>query len=99
MAYVVVVRLVANPAGRPLLLDLLHKNAATSLSDEPGCRQFDVVELDDDGEVLLYEVYANRVAFDAHLESRHFKAFDDASRPLVATKHVATGHFSFPEKR
>ena len=41
-------------------------------------------------EVFLYEVYADAVAFDAHLASAHFKAFDRATALMIADKIVRT---------
>ena len=47
-------------------------NARVSLDVEPGCRQFDVCNSPDDpATIFLYEVYADRAAFDAHLASAH----------------------------
>jgi quinol monooxygenase YgiN len=56
---------------------------------EPDCAQFDVcVDPSDVHRVFLYEVYANRDAFAAHLESSHFKAFDALTRPWISFKRV-----------
>ena len=38
--------------------------------------------------ILLYEIYDDRAAFDAHKKTRHFLAFDKESAPLVANKVV-----------
>ncbi|MEF2552962.1 putative quinol monooxygenase [Aurantimonas sp. A2-1-M11] len=68
---------------------LILENARRSLSDEPGCRVFDVcAKADDAYSIVLYEVYADRAAFDAHLAAPHFKAFDEASAALVTGKRV-----------
>ncbi len=64
-------------------------NARTSLNDEPGCQLFDVCT--DPGlpdTVFLYELYDDRAAFDAHLHSAHFKAFDAAVAEMVTDKQV-----------
>jgi len=59
------------------------------LSDEPGCRVFDVCARSGDAYgIVLYEVYDDRSAFDAHLASSHFKTFDAASRDMVTGKRV-----------
>src|SRR5258708_30791704 len=51
------------------------ENAADSRK-EPGCRQFDVlVDPKDRTQVMLYEVYADEKAFDAHQQSAHFKKY------------------------
>ena len=38
--------------------------------------------------MFLYEVYDDRKAFDAHLATLHFKQFDPAVAPMVASKAV-----------
>jgi quinol monooxygenase YgiN len=68
------------------------KNLGVQASEslrEPDCAQFDVcVDPSDVHRVFLYEVYANRDAFAAHLESSHFKAFDTLTRSWVSFKRV-----------
>jgi len=72
-------------------MPLMRANADISLAAEPGCRRFDVcVAPDDETRVFLYEIYDDAAAFDAHLDSAHFKAFDAAVAPMVAEKSVAT---------
>ncbi|MEM8914829.1 MAG: putative quinol monooxygenase [Pseudomonadota bacterium] len=62
-----------------------------SLSDEPGCRQFDIcTDPSRPDEVFLYEIYDDRAAFDAHLDAAHFKQFDKAVAELIAEKTVKT---------
>ena len=70
--------------------ELVTANAAASLRDEPGCRQFDVLVPDDGAghDVALYEIYDDAAAFDAHLQTRHFRDFDAASADLVEHKAV-----------
>lgn len=51
-------------------------NAAASVSDEPGCTRFDVVELDgDEHRFALYEIYDDAAAFEAHKRTQHFAAW------------------------
>jgi quinol monooxygenase YgiN len=70
-------------------MDRLAVQAAESLR-EAGCSQFDVcVDPSATDRVFLYEVYSDREAFAAHLESAHFKDFDAATRPWVKAKQVA----------
>lgn len=71
-------------------LPLMRANARTSLEAERGCRVFDVA-LPEDGmpdTVFLWEVYDDRAAFDAHLNSHHFRAFDLATASMVRAKTV-----------
>jgi quinol monooxygenase YgiN len=72
-------------------MPLMLENAATSLDRETGCHQFDVsTDPSRPEEVLLYEIYSDAAAFDAHLQSEHYKRFNADSSALIATKHVRT---------
>lgn len=68
--------------------DRVPRQAADSLG-EPGCRRFDVwCDPGDCMRVFLFEIYDDRAAFDAHLASEHFKAFDAEVGPWVRDKRV-----------
>ncbi|MFK7879065.1 putative quinol monooxygenase [Roseobacter sp.] len=72
-------------------LPLMEQNAATSLTQETGCRQFDVAtDPMRPNEVFLYELYDNAAAFDAHLTTTHFQTFDAATSSMIAEKSVKT---------
>lgn len=67
----------------------IRLNAATSLADEAGCRRFDVcTDPAAPGRFVLYEIYDDEAAVQAHLRAPHFARFDAESRPWVAAKHV-----------
>jgi autoinducer 2-degrading protein len=85
--YVIIVEFRIKPGEMPRFMPLMLENAALSLKDEPGCRRFDVLS-GEDGRVVLYEIYDDAAAFDAHCRSPHFHRFDEASRPLIADKRV-----------
>ena len=62
------------------------ENAAHSRK-EPGCRQFDVlVDPKDRTVAMLYEVYDDDKAFDAHQQTPHFKKYLAEAVPLVASR-------------
>jgi quinol monooxygenase YgiN len=63
-------------------------NARASRENEPGCRQFDVCIDPASGTIFLYELYDDRAAFDAHMRTAHFLAFDAQTRGWVARKDV-----------
>ena len=87
--FVVVVDLAIADGAMAEFLPLMRENAAASLRDEPGCRQFDVcLDLAGPDSVLLYEVYDDAAAFDAHLATAHFRAFDSRTAALVRSKQV-----------
>lgn len=88
--FAITVAFAVRPERRETFLKLVRMNAATSLEAEAGCLGFDVLAPLETGgpDVLLYEVYADRAAFDAHLASPHFLAFDRATREMVTAKTV-----------
>lgn len=67
-------------------LPLMLENARTSRTVEPGCQQFDVCR--SGNRIFLYEIYANRAAFDVHLTSDHFRQFDTAVTAMIESKKV-----------
>lgn len=90
--YVVIVDFRLQPGSLASFRTLVDLNARLSAHDEPGCQRFDVVEPNGEADrVLLYEIYADRAAFDAHMRTEHFLAFDAESAALVASKSVMTG--------
>jgi quinol monooxygenase YgiN len=88
-AYVIIAELTV-PA------ELLDEFVAHSLDDgrdsvanEPGCRQFDVhVPADGSPSVVLYEVYDDRAAFEAHLTTPHFARWRDATQGWISERRV-----------
>jgi quinol monooxygenase YgiN len=63
---------------------LARRFAAECLAGEPGCRCFDVVNLDGPPNgVLFYEIYDDAEAFEAHCRSPHLVRFKAAFAPLV----------------
>jgi autoinducer 2-degrading protein len=54
---------------------------------EPGCRQFDVlVDPKDRTQAMLYEVYVDEKAFEAHQQTAHFKQYIAEAVPLLASR-------------
>jgi quinol monooxygenase YgiN len=84
----------AEPEFRRLVLE----NAAASVRDEPGCSLFEVLtpEGGPGQAIVLYEIYDDAAAFDAHLATPHFARFNAATAPLVARKTVRRLSFAAP---
>lgn len=88
--YVVIVDFLLKPGAKEPFRALVDINALASCRDEPGCRRFDVLEpAADPDRIVLYEIYDDRAAFRAHVETRHFAVFDRDSGPLVAEKRIS----------
>lgn len=87
--YVITVDFLLKAGALDPFLKLIRENARRSLEDEPGCHRFDVlVQQGMPDHILLYEIYADRAAFDVHLKTRHFAEFNEASAPYVSNKKV-----------
>ncbi len=72
-------------------LPLMHTNAQTSLTQEKGCHRFDVLtDPVRPAEVFLYELYDDAAAFQTHLDSAHFRSFDQAVAGMIAAKDIKT---------
>jgi (4S)-4-hydroxy-5-phosphonooxypentane-2,3-dione isomerase len=88
--FVVLVDFRLKPGSQSGFRKLVDANATDSVRNEPGCRRFDVLEVQAQSDrVLLYEIYDNEAAFDEHCRTRHFLDFDKASAALVAEKIVS----------
>lgn len=80
MSFVVLPQFSVPEATLDAFLDAARADAGRSVADEPGCIQFDVFvdRRSAPARVMFYEVYENRAAFDAHLETPHLAAFRQA---------------------
>lgn len=87
--FAVVVHFDIIPEKYAAFLPLMRENARKSLAQEPECHRFDVwTDPKRPNQIFLYEVYSNAAAFQTHLESAHFIAFDAAVGDMVADKTV-----------
>jgi (4S)-4-hydroxy-5-phosphonooxypentane-2,3-dione isomerase len=78
------VTLDVRPALRERLLAAITAQGAASLEWEPGCLRFDVcADRDNPNRVLLYEVYEDEAAFDAHGQTPHFAVWRAAADECV----------------
>ena len=82
--FVVIAEFLVNEGSLDAFLTVAIDDATHSVSDEPGCLQFDVsCSADRPNMVTFYEVYKSRAAFDAHLEAPHLIRFQEAFPDLV----------------
>lgn len=86
-SFVVIAELSLPELHRAEFLELCAFDGRSSLQNEPGCRQFDVLTMEDAPEaVVLYEVYDSKAAFDAHLATPHYAVFAEGVTRLGVTK-------------
>jgi (4S)-4-hydroxy-5-phosphonooxypentane-2,3-dione isomerase len=89
--YVITVLFTIQPAHYAEFLQAIIANAQTSLFKESGCWQFDVCSSSSkSNDIFLYEVYETKEAFDLHLTSEHFLAFNAHTSAWVTAKAVTT---------
>ena len=86
MSFVLVVNIRIKPESVDAFMRRLKENASAARK-EPGCKQFDVlVDPQDKTKVMLYEVYNDDKAFEAHQQTPHFKKYLAEAVPLLASR-------------
>ena len=76
------------PAERENYLAAITENGMAAVK-EPGCRRFDILNLaNDPNHFLLYEVYDNEAAFQAHRATEHFKKYAATTGNMVAKRNA-----------
>lgn len=91
--YVVIVDFQLRDGKRSDFRVLIDANSRTSMRLEKSCRRFDVVEpVGEPNRVMLYEIYDDQAAFEAHCKTDHFLKFDAESAALVSDKTVIKAH-------
>ena len=86
MSFVLHVDIRIKPENVDAFMAKLAQNAADARK-EPGCRLFHVsVDPKDLTHVLLYEIYDDEKAFEAHQQGAHFKRYLAEAVPLLASR-------------
>lgn len=68
---------------------LMNEHSERCRRLEPGCLEFRVTQdIDDPTKWLLYEVYRDGAAIDAHRVSPHFKIYSEAAGTMYAERKV-----------
>ena len=87
--FVVIVEFEIKPEFIEAFRERVCRQASDSLTLEADCHVFDVcLDPDNAAGVLLYEVYSERSAFDAHLATAHFVDFDAEVASWLINKTV-----------
>ncbi len=86
-SFVLIVTFQVKPEHLDRFNQMIEVNARASVRDEPGCRQFDVMRANDDPcKIVLYEVYDNEDAFQAHTKMAHTQTFLGAAKEMIASQ-------------
>ncbi len=84
------VQLEVRPEDRDEFLAAITTNAEMSVRDEPGCHRFDVTAVEgDETRFVLYELYDDAAAFEAHKRAPHFRSWRQVA-DRVLTSQVNT---------
>jgi quinol monooxygenase YgiN len=90
--YVVTVDFGTAPENFDRFKQIMNENAKASVTNEPGCRQFNVYEVASaPNHLFLFEVYEDDAAFQQHVNSAHFKHFKDVSDPIITSRAGSRG--------
>ena len=89
MSFVLVVNIKIKPENAERWMKMALENAREARK-EPGCRHFDVLQDPKDRtRVMLYEIYDDEGAFEAHQQTPHFKKYLAEAVPLLASRERA----------
>lgn len=88
-AIALVVEMKAKPGRRPALLARLRRHRENVLAHEPGCQRFDILLAENDDDLFLYEVYADRQALEDHGRTDHFQAYRSDTDAMIAERRRA----------
>jgi (4S)-4-hydroxy-5-phosphonooxypentane-2,3-dione isomerase len=84
--FTLVVQIKVKPENVDAFMKKLDDNARAART-EPGCRQFEVlVDPKDRTKVMLFEVYNDEAAFEAHQATPHFKTYVAEAVPMLASR-------------
>ena len=87
MSFVLCVSLRIKPENVDTFMKRALENGSAARTTEPGCKQFDIlVDPNDKTKVMLYEVYTDEKAFEAHQQTAHFKKYVAEAVPLLASR-------------
>ena len=85
--FVIMVDFRLKPGAKSAFRRLIDDNARASCRNEPGCRRFDVMESPGEADrIVLYEIYDDEKAFEAHQQTPHFKKYLAEAVPLLAAR-------------
>ncbi len=79
------VELELNPGQLDAFLARAREHRTNVLTNEPGCERFDLLTPEEGGDVvLLYEVYTDKAALDAHFETPYMREYLEDTSPMIA---------------
>ena len=90
--YVVTVDFGTAPENFERFKQIMNENAKASVSEETGCREFNVYEIaTTPNHLFLFEVYDDEAAFQRHVASAHFKHSSAIWAPIITSNTGTRG--------
>ena len=78
-----------DPDQREAYHAILREEAAASVRSEPGVISiYPMYRRDQPAQVRILEIYADQAAYEAHLQSPHFKHYKTATQDMVRSLHL-----------
>jgi (4S)-4-hydroxy-5-phosphonooxypentane-2,3-dione isomerase len=78
------VQMEVRPGRRAEFLAGMAANAEASVRDEPGCLRFDICSVgSDENRFVLYELYTDAAAFEAHKAAPHFEQWRTVAEQVL----------------
>jgi quinol monooxygenase YgiN len=85
--FVLVVEVEVVPSELENFIAATKENGEAAVRDESGCRQFNIVfEKDNPNRIMLFEVYDNAEAYEAHQATEHFKKYLATTANMVKSR-------------
>ena len=88
-AFAIIVKFTLKPGMADAFQPLILENAVASVRDESNCRQFQVLNDEQNSDIIfLYEVYDVEAALGAHRETPHFKKFIETASDMISEREI-----------
>ncbi len=82
--YIVIAPIQVKKGFKEQFVEEIIADAKGSVTNEPGCLRFDVVQdTNDPYRVWLYKVYRDEAAFEAHTQTPHFIRWRDTTKEWI----------------
>ena len=87
--YIVIAPIQVKKGFKEQFVEEMIADAKGSITNEPGCLRFDVVQdSDDPNRVWLYEVYRDEAAFGAHTQAPHYIRWRDTTKDWMEERSI-----------
>ncbi|MGD7009336.1 putative quinol monooxygenase [Metabacillus sp. 84] len=89
MEQIVITAVLKAKAGRESDLEKTLKTVLRPSREEEGCIQYDLHQsTDDPNQFVLYEIWANETALNAHIDSDHYQYYRHRAEELLESREV-----------